>query len=408
MEQKIFIRRTEDEVLQELREEPRAYRMYLSWNDALKERFMAFCMGKKTLPVLYDTVFKMLMHPDLHPERLEDCVSCLLKKKVKFKAVLPVEDILMDGETTMVMDILVELEDGALVLVEIQKVPYYFPAERASCYSADLLLRQYSRVKNKKGKEFNYNDLQKVYTIVFYERSTDEFKSTGETFIHHAHTVCDSGLSLNFLQEYYLIALDVFQKSEYAKHKDSDDHLAGWLSFFCTENTEDAEALCEIYPWLSDLYVEMARFELSKELIGMFSEMLREMDRNTIRYMVDDMNQKIENGKVELAGLKETYAQTKAELAETEDELTEVKGKLTEVKGKLTEVKGKLTEAKDELAEAKDELAEVKDELAEAKDELAEAKDELAEAKDELAEKDVALLAKDEEIARLKTLLANK
>lgn len=106
MKQKIFKRRTEDEVLQELRGEPRAYRMYLSWNDALKERFMAFCMGKKTLPVLYDTVFKMLMHPDLHPERLEDCVSCLLKKKVKFKAVLPVEDILMDGETTMVMGLL--------------------------------------------------------------------------------------------------------------------------------------------------------------------------------------------------------------------------------------------------------------------------------------------------------------
>ena len=94
MEQKIFIRRTEDEVLQELREEPRAYRMYLSWNDALKERFMAFCMGKKTLPVLYDTVFKMLMHPDLHPERLEDCVSCLLKKKVKFKAVHITENTL--------------------------------------------------------------------------------------------------------------------------------------------------------------------------------------------------------------------------------------------------------------------------------------------------------------------------
>lgn len=200
-------------------------------------------------------------------------------------------------------------------------------------------------MKSKRGKEFNYNDLQKVYTIVFYERSTDEFKATGETFIHHAHTVCDSGLSLNFLQEYYLIALDVFQKSEYAKHKDSNDHLSGWLSFFCTENTEDAEVLCEIYPWLSDLYVEMARFELSKELIGMFSEMLREMDRNTIRYMVDDMNQKIENGKVELAGLKETYAQTKAELAET---------------------------------------------------------------KGELAEKDAALLAKDEEISRLKSLLANK
>ena len=227
MEQKIFAQRTEEEVLRELKEMPGAYRMYQGWNEELRERFMTFCMGKKTLPVLYDTVFKKLMNPDIHPERLEDCISCLLKQKVTIQTVLPMEDILMDGASTMVMDILVKLEDGAYVLVEIQKIPYYFPAERASCYSADVLLRRYSRVKTEKGKAFSYKDLRKVYTIVLYEQSVEEFKAYGEIFTHHARMICDSGLELNFLQEFYLVALDVFKKSEYAEHRDSKERLVG-------------------------------------------------------------------------------------------------------------------------------------------------------------------------------------
>ena len=104
MEQKIFIHKTEEQVLYELKGMPGAY-FLMAVNIAEQvARFMAFCTGKKTLPVLYDTVFKKLMNPDLHPERLEDCISCLLKERVTIQTVLPMEDILMDGESTMVMD----------------------------------------------------------------------------------------------------------------------------------------------------------------------------------------------------------------------------------------------------------------------------------------------------------------
>ena len=344
MEQKIFVQRSEEEVLQKLREIPGAYRVYQGWTVELRERFMAFCTGKKTLPVLYDTVFKTLMNPDTHPERLEDCISCLLKQRVTIQTVLPTEDILMDGVSTMVMDILVRLDGGALVLVEIQKIPYYFPAERASCYSADLLLRQYSRVKTEKGKAFSYKDLQKVYAVIFYEQSIEIFKEFPEICIHHARMTCDSGLELNFLQEFYLVALDVFRKSEYAKHRDPKERLAGRLSFFCTENAEEAEALCEIYPWLSELYAEMAEFgRKPEELISMFSEILREMDRNTIRYMVDDMKEQIEKGKVENAVLQE---------------------QITEARGLLTEINEELAEKNEELAEKNAEIARLKELLA--------------------------------------------
>ena len=152
-----------------------------------------------------------------------------------------------------------------------------------------------------------------------------------ELCTHHARMTCDSGLELNFLQEFYLVALDVFKKSEYAKRRDPKDRLVGWLSFFCTEDADEAEELCKTYPWLSELYAEMAEFgRKPEELISMFSEILREMDRNTIRYMVDDMKEQIEKGKKELAEINKTLSEKNEALAEKEEALAEKEEALAE------------------------------------------------------------------------------
>lgn len=44
------------------------------------------------------------------------------------------------------------MSDGSIANIEIQKVPYDFPAERISCYSADLVLRQYKMLTGSKMK----------------------------------------------------------------------------------------------------------------------------------------------------------------------------------------------------------------------------------------------------------------
>ena len=51
------------------------------------------------------------------------------------------------------MDIVVELEDGSIANVEMQKIGYLFPGQRCACYSADLLLRQYKMVRGEKKKK---------------------------------------------------------------------------------------------------------------------------------------------------------------------------------------------------------------------------------------------------------------
>ena len=97
------------------------------------------------------------------------------------------------------IDIVVELQDHSLVNVECQKIGYTFPGQRAACYSADLLLRQYKRVRGEKGKNFSYKDIKKVYSIIFYENSPSEFHKFPEHNLHRSRQQTDTGLNIELL-----------------------------------------------------------------------------------------------------------------------------------------------------------------------------------------------------------------
>ena len=150
----------------------------------------------------YDPFFKRIFHPDVHPDRLSRLVSSILGINVRVLHVLPNEDTMMDGASLLIMDLLGELEDGSLIDIEIQKQGYAFPAERISCYSADLVMRQYARVRGIKGRAFTYQDIRKVYVIVLFEKSPGIFHKTRYAYLHHGRTRFDTGLEMELLQEY--------------------------------------------------------------------------------------------------------------------------------------------------------------------------------------------------------------
>jgi hypothetical protein len=172
----LFPSRTKDECLLELKKNPSVYRTYLNWPDKWKNRFLEFMEGKKSLPLTYDPFFKKLFNPDVYPERLSRLISSIIGTKVTVKCILSNEDSMLPSTSLLLLDIIVQLEDGSIANVEIQKIPYTFPSERMSCYSADLLLRQYTRVKGERGSIFTYQDLKTVYTIVMFENSPKECK----------------------------------------------------------------------------------------------------------------------------------------------------------------------------------------------------------------------------------------
>jgi len=77
----------------------------------------------------------------------------------------------------IIMDMVVLMADGSIANIEIQKISYDFPAERISCYSADLVLRQYKMITGKNADSMNgssrpsYKDIRKVHTIILFEDS---------------------------------------------------------------------------------------------------------------------------------------------------------------------------------------------------------------------------------------------
>lgn len=89
---------------------------------------MQFCIGTRNLNITYDPFFRSIFNPERHPGRLDCFLSAVLGQKVKVRAILPREGVRLSAESSlMIMDILVELSDGSLINVEMQKVGYHFP-----------------------------------------------------------------------------------------------------------------------------------------------------------------------------------------------------------------------------------------------------------------------------------------
>lgn len=64
-----------------------------------------------------------------------------------------------EESSLLIMEVLAELENGELVNIEIQRIGYAFAEERAACYSSDLVLRQYSRIKGRRENRSAYKKL---------------------------------------------------------------------------------------------------------------------------------------------------------------------------------------------------------------------------------------------------------
>ena len=285
----LFPTRTEKECLAELRKHPRSYFAYQNMSPEWKNRFLGFMEGTKTLPLTYDPFFKKLFNPDIYPGRLSSLISSIIGTKVTVQCILSNEDSMLPSTSLLLLDILVQLEDGSIANVEIQKIPYAFPGERMSCYSSDLMLRQYTRVKSLKGSSFIYKDLKTVYTIVIYEKSPDACltDALSDIYLHHGRTVFDTGIELKLLQEFYVVALDVFKESKYAK---DINELNAWLSLLTAQSVDDLAALVSDYPWMEAICKDMSEYMYDpEEVITMFSEALRMLDENTVHYMIDEL-----------------------------------------------------------------------------------------------------------------------
>lgn len=311
--------REKDEILAEIRTSRRLTRLFNSWEPKHQQEFLNFCTGVKGVKILYDSFFKEIMNPEYAPERLNDFLSQLLKKQVKIFCVLPGDSTrIADESSLLITDIVIQLEDGSLGNIEVQKIGYLFPGERSACYSADLLLRQYRRVRSELQEKFNYRSIQNVYTIVLYEKSPEAFKKFPHNYLHYFHQQSDTGLEMKLLQEYLFIPLDIFRKNK--QNKSITNRLDAWLMFLSTDNPEQIIQLINEYPDFKPLYEEIYNICRNMEkVMGLFSEELRMMDRNTVQLMIDQMQETLEQKNEQLQQQNEKLEQ-QSELLRLQEE----------------------------------------------------------------------------------------
>ena len=359
---------TREEALNSLKKHPESYAIFSSFRPEHQNTILSFLQGHCSLDITLDKFFLHVLNPDMHRDRLEALLSAFLKQKVRIKAILPREGVqLAERGSLVIMDIIVELCDGSTVDVEMQKVGYHFPGQRSDCYTADMIMRQYNRVRSEKNEEFSYKDLKPVHLFILMEKSPKEFHEFPDEYIHERQISYSSGLELDSLSHITYISLDTFN----SLGQNISTELDAWLTFFSRTDAEHIVSLVQKYPKFLEYYKDIAVFRTKpKELVYMFSEALEILDRNTANYMIDELAQKVKVA-------KEALDSTKSELDSTKSELDSAKSELDSAKSKLDSER-KASAAKDQQIESKDkQIADMGQQLSQMEKQLAELKAQL-------------------------------
>ena len=332
--------RSREQILLEIRSDPALNARFEALSDEAQKEFLDICTGEKGVKILYDSFFRSVMNPELYPDRLQSMLSCILGMEIASFHVLETSSFALgDVKSLVIMDIVVELLDGSIINLEVQKIGYDFPGERAACYASDLTLRQYARARRdaakrsaeEPGHKFSYHAIHPVYTIVLIEKSPSLFYRFPDQYIHRFSQKSDTGLSMELLHNYIFIPLDIFRKKH--QNEDISTELDAWLTFLSTQEPDEIMRLCDAFPFFKDIYRHIYEIcQNTEDVMGIFSEALAELDRNTVDYMID----KLKRSNEQLQGEKE---QLQGEKKQLQDENTRLKEELDNMRKQLREQK---------------------------------------------------------------------
>ena len=352
--------RTREEVLNEIESKSRLKNLFYEWTEENQNEFLDFCTGVKGIKIMYDFMIKGILNPENTLERVNELLTLLLGQRVRIVDVLPNDGTrLADESTLLITDMVVQLEDGSIANLEIQKIGYYFPGERSACYSADLLLRQYKRARGVKGKRFSYRDIKQVYTIVLFEKSPAEFQKFSNNYIHRFMQKSDTGVNINLLQEYLFIPLDIFKKNQQNENRSVkiENRLEAWLAFFCMDDPETIIEIIERYPDFKEMYEQA--YDVCRnieEVMQMFSKELLELDRNTVKLMIDDMQKQIEEKDEEIGCQREQLSQKDEQLNQKDEKLNQKDEELSQKDEELNQKDEQINQQSEQMLEMRKEI----------------------------------------------------
>ena len=111
------------------------------------------------------------------------------------------------------------------------------------------------------------------------------------------------------------------------------------MMFFGTQEPEEIVRLLEAYPEFRSMYEEAYRLcQNTEAAMGFFSEELRELDRNTVQLMIDEMQDELNGLKAERDKQKKIVQEQEAAIQEQASALQEKDRTIEELKRQLAQL----------------------------------------------------------------------
>ena len=139
-------------------------------------------------------------------------------------------------------------------------------------------------------------------------------------------------------QKFIYISLDIFRGKQQNEDGKIHNRLEAWLTFFCRDEPEMILRLIEQYPEFKALYEDV--YELCRNVEGVmeiFSKELLEMDRNTVKLMIDEMQEEIQRKEQAIQAQAQAIREKDAALKQKDIELESFVQRIAELEKKLME-----------------------------------------------------------------------
>ena len=138
------------------------------------------------------------------------------------------------------------------------------------------------------------------------------------------------------LQNYIFVPLDIFRKN--MEYKGISNKLDAWLAFLSMDSPEMIMELSSKYPEFKAMYEHVYNIcQNVEKVMSMYSEELKILDQNTVRYMVDQMQEEIDSQRAQLNSQKEQLVSQKNQLEIKDKQLEQQEKELQKLRRMLAE-----------------------------------------------------------------------
>ena len=140
-------------------------------------------------------------------------------------------------------------------------------------------------------------------------------------------------MEINLLQEYTFVCLDIFNNIIHNKDKKIENKLEEWLVFLSQDDPDMIIKLLNQNADFQEIYEEVYTICLNMErMMEMFSKELAILDRNTVKLMIDEMEEEVVEAKRKADEAESRAKQAEHREKQAREEVDNLKKELEKMK----------------------------------------------------------------------------